>query len=177
MSDIATIWDVANGQGDWQLSPPVLHAILDSDGGAILDSGAQLLLDAATVYTPGDGLLAGGDLQTAVLISLFTDATASSDDIIPDGTGDPRGWWGDRASPIGSKIWLRLRAKRTPAVLDLVKNDIQQALQWMIDDGVAAQIDVVTEFQGTNRLAASVVIYRQSGSRHPMNFDWAWKGE
>lgn len=39
-------------------------------------------------------LVTGNDLQSAVLISLFTDRIANRDDPIPDGTDDPRGWWG-----------------------------------------------------------------------------------
>ncbi|MDE9430177.1 phage GP46 family protein [Xenorhabdus bovienii] len=40
-------------------------------------------------------LVTGDDLQTAIIISLFTDRQARSDDDF-DGV-DRRGWWGDNA--------------------------------------------------------------------------------
>ena len=60
--------------------------------------------DTSTIwrdFTRGDWVMngaqlqSGGDLTTAVLISLFTDRQARSDDVIPDGTTDQRGWWAD----------------------------------------------------------------------------------
>lgn len=118
----------------------------------------------------------GDDLATAAAISLLSDATAGQDDVIPDGD-DPRGWWGDtgRAGPIGSRIWLRLRAKQTDALLVLVKADIADALAWMIDDGVAARIEVVTEWARPGMLGAQVTIARRDGGEAALNFAWAWK--
>ncbi len=80
-------------------------------------------------------LTSGHDLQTAVLISLFTDRIAEPDDVIPDGSNDPRGWWGDEFSTvkIGSRLWLLTRAKQTQATLQRAYDYILQALQWMID--------------------------------------------
>ncbi|MGZ3272371.1 MAG: phage GP46 family protein [Caulobacteraceae bacterium] len=149
MPDIATVWSPADGRGDW---------IMD---GADLRSGA--------------------DLETAVLISLFTDRQADPDDLIPDGSADPRGWWGDldEDRPIGSKIWLRLRSKQTQATLDVVRDDILQALQWLLDDLVASAIDVTTEWVRTGPaglLGATVTISRDQGDE-TLHFAWAWAGE
>src|SRR5260370_260114 len=86
----------------------------------------------------GAQLVAGDDLLTAVYISLFTDRVASPDDVIPDGTQDPRGWWGDAGQDvlIGSRLWLLNRAKQTTETLNLAKDYITEALKWLIDDGV-----------------------------------------
>jgi phage gp46-like protein len=175
MPDIATIWDRSEARGDWARSAPDLHVILDAEGRSVLDTGSDPLLDALAAYTPGTGLLEGGDLATAVMISLFTDTVAGADDIVPDNSGDPRGWWGDVA--IGSKIWLRLRAKKVPATLELVRQDITDALQWMISDGVAARIDVDVAFQGEAGIAAAVTIVRRSGAAVTLAYEWAWRGE
>ena len=58
-------------------------------------------------------LTSGSDMYTAVIISLFTDGLARSDDQ-HDGT-DRRGWWGDSGSEmtIGSRLWLLNREKLT----------------------------------------------------------------
>jgi phage gp46-like protein len=144
MGDIATIWDAGNAQGDWQVGVP--------------------------------DLVTGGDLVTAILISLFTDATASPDDAIPDGTTDPRGWWGDlgKDRPIGSKIWLRMRAKATNQTLNTVRGDIIEALKWLIDDGVASQVDVICEWTQPGMLGAQITVHQPAGPPTVLNFGWVW---
>jgi phage gp46-like protein len=136
MADIATIWDAANSRGDWQVS-----------------------------IATGD-LVADQDLSTAVLISLFTDAQAGDDDIIPDGSGDPRGWWG---GPIGSKLWLLERSKQLATVPVLAKSYISDALAWMISDGVAVSIAVTTEWTRAGLLGAAVMIDRGRGATFVMD--------
>ena len=95
------------------------------------------------------------EFQTAVLISLFSDRRANDDDVLPDPeSSDRRGWWGDLAAPIiegdqiGSKLWLLNREKTLPTVLQKAKQYAREALQWMIDDGVALTIDVEAWRQG-----------------------------
>ncbi|HEV2364034.1 MAG TPA: phage GP46 family protein [Caulobacteraceae bacterium] len=146
MVDIATLWSTPNSTGDWAMD--------------------------------GASLEADGDLVTAVLISLFTDRQAAPDDVIPDGTADPRGWWGDLGAtvPIGSRLWLLDREKQTTAVLDRAHDYIVEALQWLIDDGAAAQIDVTTEWTRPGMLGAEVVISKANGATVALAFDWAWQG-
>lgn len=144
MSDITTFWDVTNIRGDWQLA--------------------------------GAALASGDDLTTAVLISLFTDRRARDDDTLPDGSSDRRGWWGDLGQdvPIGSRLWLLCRAKLTPATARSAKDYINEALRWLLDDDVAAVVDVSTSLVMPSRLYVTVDILRRNGSRHALNFNWAW---
>ena len=141
--------------------------------------------DIATVWAGahGDWLLAGpvlasgADLATAVLISLFTDREATTDDSIPDGTSDPRGWWADdAAAPIGSRLWLIFRAKRTQATLSAAQNYAEQALQWLVDDGLCASFDVYVEWQERSRLAMRVTIFKSDGTQQTLAFGWVWNG-
>lgn len=169
MTDITTSWDIPSGMGDWVLSPPSLSLWTDESGNSILDQNGQPI---DVNFTAGEGLVSGADLVTAVLISLFTDATADQDDVIPDNSGDPRGWWG---GIIGSKLWLRERSKQTAITLALVKNDIEQALQWMIDDSVVAAIDVLTEWSRPGMLGAQVTLRRASGTRMALRFSRLWE--
>lgn len=141
MTDILTSWDAASGHGDW---------LFDPDQAAL----------------PGSS-----ELATAVLISLFSDATASGDDALPDPDGGKRGWWG---GAIGSKLWLRQRAKQTPTLLAQVKGDIEAALAWMIADGLAGSIDVTTEYTRPGMLGASVVIHRANGTDLSLRFANFW---
>lgn len=125
----------------------------------------------------GPQIQSGNDLVTAILISLFTDRVASTDDVIPDGTSDPRGWWADDPDrPVGSRLWLLRRAKQTTATLALAQGYIAEALQWLIDDGVVAKFDITTEYTRSGTLGAQVVAYEQSGAVIALNSSSVWAG-
>lgn len=146
MSDIKLIWDVDNSRGDWQLIGPALAT--------------------------------GNDLASAALISLFTDRAANPDDAIPDGTTDPRGWWGDLGEdvPIGSRLWLLSRAKQTQETLNNAVDYAKEALEWFIDDGVAARIDVFAQWVRSSFLGLQVIFYNKDGTTvAALSYAWAWK--
>lgn len=68
-------------------------------------------------WQEGAGILStDNDLQTVILISLFTDRLARSDDDYGD--SDRRGWWGDtnEEHQLGSRLWLLRREKLTTKV-------------------------------------------------------------
>lgn len=140
--------------------------------------------DAALAWTgayvsdtvSGGDLATGLDLETAVLVSLFTDRMANRDDPIPDGSGDPRGWWGDigEDKPIGSRLWLLDRSKQTQEVLNNARDYIFEALQWLVDDGVVASIDVQTQWVRDTFLGAQVTLYQPTGPNVSMTYAWAW---
>jgi phage gp46-like protein len=146
MADIPTIWDPINARGDWNL--------------------------AYQVNPPGNL-----DLATAALISIFTDRASDPNDVIPDGSDDPRGWWGDLGTdrPIGSKIWLRMREKQTPAVLAAIKNDITEATRWFVDDRVADAVSVDVEYPGPGLVTCWVTITRNRTDTK-LSASWAWQG-
>lgn len=101
-------------------------------------------------------------LQSAVLISLFSDARAPDDVELPAGE-DRRGWWGDNYADIegdadGSLLWLLRREKQTPQVLQRARTYARQALTWMLDDGVARQVDIEAEWQALGVLALGITI-------------------
>ncbi|MFM0689229.1 phage GP46 family protein [Paraburkholderia strydomiana] len=145
MSDISVIWDVDNSRGDWKFIAPAL--------------------------------VTGNDLPSAVLVSIFTDRAANPDDAIPDGTGDPRGWWGDigEDKPIGSRLWLLDRSKQTQEVLNNARDYINEALQWLVDDGVVASTDVQTQWVRDTFLGAQVTLYQPDGSQISLTYAWAWQ--
>jgi phage gp46-like protein len=142
------------------------------------------MTDIRTTWSPllyaGDWLidppdLAGGaDLETATLLSLFTDARAADDDRLPGSLDDRRGWW---AAPLGSRLWLLSREVATNEVRLRAEDYCREALQWMLDDGVADQIDVAAEWAAPpdqRRLEIEVVIYRAGNIVFARRFDWAW---
>jgi phage gp46-like protein len=68
-----------------------------------------------------------------------------------------------------------MRSKQDDLALALVKNDIAEALQWLLDDGVATKVDVAAEWSKPGILGARIVITRASGATAGLRFDWAWK--
>ncbi|UEP42765.1 phage GP46 family protein [Burkholderia sp. B21-005] len=144
--------------------PPAVAAALTWTGSYVSDT------------VSGGDLATGLDLETAVLVSLFTDRMANRDDPIPDGTDDPRGWWGDigEDKPIGSRLWLLDRSKQTQEVLNNARDYIFEALQWLVDDGVVASIDVQTQWVRDTFLGAQVTLYQPTGQNVSMAYAWAW---
>lgn len=144
MTDITTTWIIATGTGDWSIA--------------------------------GGALASGNDLASAVLISLFTDRQADADDVLPDGSDDRRGWWGDAGAEksIGSRLWLLDRSRLNQDVCNTAKVYIVEALQWVIDDQVAARVDVSTAINGRSRMDVLVTLTRADGSRVPLQYSWVW---
>jgi len=126
-------------------------------------------------------------LTNLVLASLFTDKRAFPDDEIPDGTTKRRGWWGDTVSDteddtIGSRLWLLSRSKTTNDVLNKAKGFIDEALEWMVEDGLVAEIEVTTErifyaSDGNYTLGAQIDLRRESGENISINFKDLWDGQ
>lgn len=91
-------------------------------------------------------------LGRAVMISLFSWKRADSGDTY-DGT-NKFGWWGDTYSDyqIGSKLWQYLRRTLTPDTMLEIKEECENALQWLIDEGVCSSVDIEVERGDINRL-------------------------
>lgn len=142
----------------------------------------QLFWDATNYHgdwkIQGPGLASGNDLVTAIMVSIFTDRMAAPDDVIPDGSGDPRGWWGDLGgtTQIGSRLWLLKRAKQTPETLQRAYDYIAEALQWLLDDGVVANFDITVMWVRQGFLGAQIVAYRQDGTKIASTDQWVWNG-
>lgn len=125
----------------------------------------------------GSVLETGNDLQSAIIISLFSDRIAAVGDVIPDGSNDPRGWWADTDVPIGSRLWLLKRSKQIPETLQLAYDYIAEALQWLLDDQVVAQFDINVQWVRASMLGAQITAYKQDGTTLMTGlYTWAWNG-
>lgn len=145
------------------------------------------MTDFALKYADGaiDLVFAGDDvaldqgLETAVLVSLFTDRWVPTEEL-PAGVTDQRGWWGDllseiRGDEIGSKLWLLEREKQSNEVLERAREYSEEALQWLIDDGIATSVVVATEFTKAGMIGIEVNIQKPSGESGRYRF--AWEGQ
>jgi phage gp46-like protein len=115
-------------------------------------------------------------LMRSVIISLFTWRRANPEDVLP--TNQKFGWWGDTfpvssVDRIGSRLWLLSREKLMPDIPAKAQEYAEEALQWLLDDGVAGAISVLCEIQGTDRLAMQIVIVRGSATIN-LRFDNLW---
>jgi len=126
------------------------------------------------VESAGD-LLAGDDLETAILISLFTDRLARDDDEY-DGD-DRKGWWGDieQDYPIGSRLWLLRRQNLTVATANKAESYASEALKWLIDDGVVASITPATQIVYPNRLNLIITYEKPGQSAESKRYFWVWE--
>lgn len=135
------------------------------------DQGADYAL-AALGFAEDDGL------ETAVILSLFTDRRAEDDDTLPSGD-DRRGWWADAfpAAPgdlIGSRLWLLHREKQIPQTLTRAREYAEEALAWLVDDGVAARVDVTAEVVRSGVLGLTVEIQRTGSTVAHYRFENFW---
>jgi phage gp46-like protein len=126
-----------------------------------------------------NGLGTNQDLVTAIIISLFSDRLADASDTLPDpNSSNRRGWWADTydGTLIGSRLWLLSRAKSSPQLLLTAQGYAQEALQWLIDDGVCSSINVQTWFFDNNQqlLGIGITIYQPRQSPQKIQFQYVW---
>lgn len=135
----------------------------------------------------GDWALAQGDLatdqdlETACLVSLFSNRLATPDYAPPDPAQDRGGWWADpyNATPIGSNLWQLYRGKKTRDTLGSARTMTLAALQWLVTDGVAASIACDTSWlggAGSTLLGIAVLIRRPNGAHTRFMFAALWQG-
>lgn len=135
----------------------------------------ELLLGPNAALAQDDGF------GTAVILSLFTDRRAEADDALPDGA-DPlfgrRGWIGDAltlgaAVPgdrIGSRLWLLVREKQVEETLRLAEEYATEALDWMIADGLATEVEITAEWVALGTLGLGVRITLPAGDQTAFAF-------
>lgn len=113
-------------------------------------------------------------LQRAAVISLLTWRRAEPSDPVDD--AELQGWWGDSypAEPndrIGSRLWLLRRRSITPQTLRDAQRYCEEALQWMVDDGLVTALQVRIVRAGIARLSAHVQLHRPDGDVVDLNID------
>lgn len=126
--------------------------------------------------TGAAGLQKESSLFTAIIVSLLTDRRAEPDDRLPDDDPrrasaigpDRRGWCGDMLAErtgdrIGSRLWLLAREKQNEETRLRAVAYCKEALQWLIEDGLAAAVTVEAEWATMGRLDAVIGIASVEG--------------
>lgn len=125
-------------------------------------------------------LVKDDSLQTATILSLFLDRRAGDGDDLPDNTGNRRGWWADTYAEItgdkyGSRLWLLSREKQLSTVLAKAREYAEEALGWMVEDGVAKSVDVATWFIKTGVLGIRVRIHKPDAPAIDYKYEYLWE--
>jgi len=121
-------------------------------------------------------LEADGGLQTAVTISLFTERRVT-DEQLPDLATSKKGWWGDMfpdvdQDKIGSRLWTLERAKRTTETLRRYEDYSKEALEWMLEDGVASTISVAAIYDTNGFLVGDILIFKPDATETRFQVNW-----
>ena len=153
------------------------------------------MTDIALVPGPdgitADVLVVNGDLltddgfDTAVCLSLLCDRVADPDDVLPIGSTNRGGCWFDAyldplpdGSPdyFGSKLWLRRRCLANTQTQLVIEKDIADALNWMVLDGAAAAVDVVSQYVTNTGLMNRITITQMlpGGQTALRRYDALW---
>lgn len=125
----------------------------------------------------GTDLKTGNDLESAIIISLFTDRRANNDDVIID--DDRRGFWGDTYAEIpddkiGSRLWLLQREKITQEAINKARIYITESLQWLLDDRIAEKINIQVEAINQSILGIKIEIIKPTGITN-FSYEYAWR--
>jgi phage gp46-like protein len=132
-----------------------------------------------SVASGGGDLNSAETLETAVLLSLFTDKRAPAD--LQIFSTDRRGFWGTTYNPagqaeLGSLLWTLGRSVKndSTSVLRTAEMYALQALNWLITQGVAATVTATAFWlsQGSGNLGLSIVITQPNGVVN--QFSWVW---
>lgn len=143
----------------------LLHNPLDAEVGFI-----DLGLEKSDLAT-------GRELETAIILSLFTNRRAEPDDPLPEGFTDRQGWWGDPFSEkdsdrIGSRLWLLAQEKQTTDTLNRAREYCQEALEWFVTDGIAKRVNLQVEWVRMHVLGIWVELAHPDGTTSRFEFLW-----
>lgn len=147
--------------------------------------GISFVYSATTAKTlgPADIVQDGGDLaqdyglETAVLISLFSDARST--DKLPSPLSSASGYWGSAVIgfEFGSDRWLLNRSKLTADVAKRSEQIDRKALQWMIDDKIISSVTVTATITGNRQLDTKIIISRPTGSKVVFSYYINWENK
>ena len=136
---------------------------------------ATLEGDLADLGLERGDLVTDHGLQTAVLLSLFSDQLADDETL-----EDRRGFWGD--NQFGSLLWLLEREKATAETAERARAYTERSLHWLIEEAIVESVIVTAGYVGRGLLNLTVSLERGAarGWSHIWNsfqdFEDSWEG-
>lgn len=118
-------------------------------------------------------------LATAALLTVFTWAPATREEIAAAGLDVQMGWWGDAdrirddGEPvIGSKLWLLSRTGTRLSNLRKAEEYVKQAFRWWISEGIAEAVNVQATRPRPGMLGLEIEIIRPNEPNASVSFMW-----
>jgi phage gp46-like protein len=114
-----------------------------------------------------DGSIAAEEgFDTAIDVSLFTDARASDDKV--EKPEHRRGWMGDIESPVpdrqfGSLLWLLNQRRLTQNTINEAITYARDALNWFVVDGIAKRVEVTGVIVPRSGITLTIIITAPDG--------------
>jgi phage gp46-like protein len=138
------------------------------------DLRLEVFEDGTDIVLEGGDLALSNGIAEAVLVSLFSDGTASEDVLELEGLTDRRGWWGaDPGDDYGSLLWLLERSKLDDKLPARVRDTCTAALRWITDLGFAERVSVEAAVDpASSRLDLAVTLERGTARQ----WDHYWRG-
>lgn len=109
----------------------------------------------------GNEFASAGGFETAIPVSLFTDARAPA--ALVSEPRYRRGWIGNLMTAatmrqLGSILWVLDQSRITQETINVARLAAQDAFQWMIDDGEALGVNVDVENNAKGRFVITINI-------------------
>lgn len=122
-------------------------------------------------------------LVSVVALCLFTNVEATAEEIATAGLDQQEGWWAEADSlreqgrpRMGSKLWLLKREKTIAATLRRGEGYVRDALRWLIDQKIAADIGVrMTLLRPGGVVGLEVTITRPQKILPPFKHLWEFQ--
>ena len=114
----------------------------------------------------GDDIEKENGLESAIIISLFTDMRVNGE----------RGFWGDSLAgeSWGSKLWTLSREKLTEQTRIKFENYVKESLQWLIKDKIASSLSVKSEINYPDSIFLELSIIKPNDSALGFKFNILW---
>lgn len=115
-------------------------------------------------------------LQSRIMISLFTDARCDTHEL-PAFQNSKRGYWGDClfGEETGSKLWLLDQTKANTETLNRAKSYATEALSWIVEDGLADDLNVEASFDLNKRLSLRIQITKDKQEKEALFIENMWE--
>ena len=134
--------------------------------------------DFDLAFDEGRGdLLTTESLENTVAISIGTYARERNLGNVANLKPNIGGWWGDaldEKGTLGGYLYEAFPGKLTESTADNVETLAGEALQWLIDDGVAKSVNCDASISGDELLILNVMIERPEGENEAFLFELNW---
>ena len=133
----------------------------------------NVLAEADLAQAVDGGIGEGDEILTALIVSLFTDRLADEGEV-REGL-DRAGWWGDAfdddGDRIGSKLWILQTERDLPGAPARAERWAIEAIQWMVEDGIARSVRTSAVRVESGHLALAVSVLPTVGAERRYDFE------